>query len=293
MIANTSDLANATALIAHERANDRAFVSSLIRAAGIGRVQHGVNGGEALWMIGREAYSVILIDWELGGMHALNFVHAVRRLRDPLKRATPIVMLSGRARREDIDQARSAGVDAYIAMPVSSALLAKRLRSVIAARQAFIVSDSYVGPCRRRKIDPDYAGPWRRTEDRKVVEPMDDSRPDDGARLREAARAQVNSLLVWLAAIEERQPDALRRFLAEVQSLRRLAMQVGDPDLEKGAAALVSYVNGALPAFTAARTHLDALRHLTGAAAIDPAMRRAVAAELERMSAKAAARLKA
>lgn len=288
--AGSSAFADAAALIAHERADERAFAATIVRAAGLGRAQQAQNASEALWMLGQDRYAVMVIDWELGGMNAVQFTRAVRRLEDAEKRAVPILLLSARAGRADIDTALRAGVNSYVVKPVAPATLEKRLRPLIDNPRPFIVTDSYVGPCRRRSALDAYAGPWRRKDDAAFTAPLDDDRIDPKVLMRARARAHVDTLVLRLAAFEERAPDAMARFLSEAQSLRRVALQLGDAELEMGAAALSAYVNADHAQYEAARTHLDALRHLTSPTEIPDVMRRAVAGELTRMAAKAKAR---
>jgi DNA-binding response OmpR family regulator len=289
--ASLDAFSNASALIAHERADERAFAAELMRAVGVGRSQQAQNGSHAQWLIKEFSYDVAVIDWSLGGMGALDFVHDLRRLEDEKKRALPVMLLSARAGRADIDAAIAGGVDSFVIKPVSPAVMAKRLAAVITRPRDFITAPGYVGPCRRRGANTGYAGPFRRASDKARLEPFQTVGSTEWANLRAAASAQVDALLLRLDALEQGQPGAMDKFMRDVQALRRSAHTLNDQDLERGAAALIAYVSNGSTLFDIARTHLAALRHLTGAAGMEPALRKAVAAELERMAAKVAARL--
>ena len=62
-------------------------------------------------------------------------------------------------------EARDAGVNEFMAKPITARGVLERLALVIDHPRPFIRSDDYFGPDRRRRHDPKYAGPWRRASD--------------------------------------------------------------------------------------------------------------------------------
>ena len=52
-----------------------------------------------------------------------------------------------------------------MAKPVSARALWQRIEAVLERPRAFIRCATYVGPDRRRRSDPNYAGPERRVSD--------------------------------------------------------------------------------------------------------------------------------
>lgn len=286
------DLPDALALIGHETPSERAFAATLVRSIGIGMVRQAENGSEALWLLKQESFSVAVVDWNLGGMDVRAFIHAVRRLDAPSKRALPVVLLSTVAQRPAIDAAMAAGAASYIVKPVAPAVLAKRLKAAIAVSRDFIETPTYTGPCRRRAPKPDYTGPWRRAADKAVLVELDEPGLDPRAQLRRRARIHLDGLLLRLARIEDGHPDSVHQFEREVQNVRAVAGELQDGLLDRGAAILMKYVAGETKYFDEARAHLDALRHLTAAHALDPLQREAVGAELQRMAEKTMQRLR-
>jgi hypothetical protein len=45
-----------------------------------------------------------------------------------------------------------------------------RIAAVIDTPRPFIAARGFIGPCRRRRADPDYMGPHRRANDQTVVD---------------------------------------------------------------------------------------------------------------------------
>ena len=71
-------------------------------------------------------------------------------------------MLTGYTRVDQVRQARDAGVNEFLAKPVSVRAILSRLISVIEHPRPFVRTKSYFGPCRRRRGDDEYRGPERR-----------------------------------------------------------------------------------------------------------------------------------
>jgi two-component system chemotaxis response regulator CheY len=92
-------------------------------------------------------------------------VRSVRCSPDSPNPFVPIIMVTGRAERTFVMQARDAGVTEFVSKPVSAAKLLQRVGIVLTAPRVFIKSATYTGPDRRRRRDPDYAGPLRRASD--------------------------------------------------------------------------------------------------------------------------------
>ena len=97
-------------------------------------------------------------------MPEMTGIELVRRLKGQGFRL-PIVMITGHATLKRIAEARDAGVNEFMAKPLTARGVLERLALVIDHPRPFIRSDDYFGPDRRRRHDPKYAGPWRRASD--------------------------------------------------------------------------------------------------------------------------------
>ena len=67
-------------------------------------------------------------------------------------------------------EARDAGVNEFLAKPVTARSLIHRINLVIEHPRPFIRCSTYFGPDRRRRAEPGFKGPWRRQGDPGVVE---------------------------------------------------------------------------------------------------------------------------
>ena len=85
--------------------------------------------------------------------------------------SSDLVMLTGHTSLERVHQARDAGVNEFLAKPVSSKTILSRLVSVIEHPRPFVRTRSYFGPCRRRRRDDEYHGPERRSGQTSIIDP--------------------------------------------------------------------------------------------------------------------------
>jgi CheY-like chemotaxis protein len=87
------------------------------------------SGEAALEAAARGGYDLVLMDVTLSGMDGLEATRHIRQLPRPAG-AVPIVGISGRANAADEASARAAGMDFYLAKPVSPSALDRVLGSV-------------------------------------------------------------------------------------------------------------------------------------------------------------------
>jgi len=142
------------------------------------RLLHGL-GARRMWTVRsqRDAERAILKHRPdlLFACHRPPEIEAValsRWLRRGKVRPDAAIMLCAPELTRDLAlQARDAGIDEIIAHPVTIGAVADRIHAAIAHRRAFIRSNVYAGPCRRRRNRPGdgYIGPWRRADDAMTV----------------------------------------------------------------------------------------------------------------------------
>jgi len=79
----------------------------------------------------------------------------------------PIVMITGYSAWSRVETARDKGVTEFLIKPFTADDVAKRLASVITNPRDFIEIETFFGPDRRRRVAPNFTGPYRRKEDEK------------------------------------------------------------------------------------------------------------------------------
>ncbi|HMH65309.1 MAG TPA: response regulator [Rhizomicrobium sp.] len=154
-------------LVVDDNAHMRKLVVTILQAFGVVQV-YEADGGDRAWAILRESNpDVVVLDWVMEGMSGLDLVGMIRSNAATPNPFVPVIMLTGHTSLEYVSQARDAGVNEFIAKPVSIKTMMSRLVSVIEHPRPYVRTTGYFGPCRRRRGAEEYAGPERRSENPK------------------------------------------------------------------------------------------------------------------------------
>ena len=114
--------------------DDAPFIRDLIKKSlrnhfpGI-HIEEAVNGRKAQQMLGKQAFDLILCDWEMPELSGLELLSWCRE-QDNLK-ATPFVMVTSRGDKENVVQAIQAGVSDFIGKPFSSEQLISKVTKAL------------------------------------------------------------------------------------------------------------------------------------------------------------------
>jgi len=149
-------------MVVDDNVHMRKLVVTIVQAFGATQVVEAVDADQA-WKLMRESNpDVIFLDWVMEGISGIEFAKMVRTSPQSPNPFVPIIMLTGYTRVDQVRQARDAGVNEFLAKPVSVKVILSRLISVIEHPRPFVRTKSYFGPCRRRRGDDEYRGPERR-----------------------------------------------------------------------------------------------------------------------------------
>ena len=152
-------------LVVDDNVHMRKLVVTILQAFGAAQIYESADAQNA-WAIARETNpDVIFVDWMLEGMNGLELVRLIRTSPVSANPFVPIVMLTGYTQLDHVLQARDAGVNEFLAKPVSVKAIFSRLLSVIEHPRPYVRTTNYFGPCRRRRVRDKYAGPERRTNE--------------------------------------------------------------------------------------------------------------------------------
>lgn len=281
------DPSGLTALVLDENHYERAISLDQLRAMGFGRAIGAATTTEAWEGLRKNNPHLVLMEWIDGVADGLDFARRVRMSDDAPNRAVSIFMLTSRGALTDVELARRAGIDGYLRKPISALALQQRVRTAIVNPQPFVVTATYVGPCRRRRrADLNYHGPWRRLDDVAPSKgaPDDEEEADLKAQL---ARARVAALEACARTLQPNDAKAARDVFKAVQDLVEVGEQIGDPILVLAAKEMARYLQaqGATEnlAPEVVRTHVAALHQLVRLPHALGAERESVAQSLKRM----------
>ncbi|WP_166934062.1 response regulator [Rhizomicrobium electricum] len=151
-------------LVVDDNQHMRKLVVAVLQAVGVRDLFEAADGEHA-WRALRDTNpDIIVLDWQMDGMTGLEFARLVRNSPRSPNVYVPIIMLTGHTHVEHVRQARDAGVNEFLAKPVTVKAILSRLVNVVEHPRPFIRTKTYFGPCRRRRALTAYAGPERRKE---------------------------------------------------------------------------------------------------------------------------------
>jgi two-component system chemotaxis response regulator CheY len=149
-------------LLVDDNPHMRKIVATILQAFGVVQIFEAADV-EAAWKILRETNpDVVVTDWAMDGMNGVDFVKMIRTSAGSANPFVPVIMLTGYTSTERVRDARDAGINEFLAKPVSVKSLLTRLTAVIEHPRSFVRTKVYFGPCRRRRNIDEYKGPERR-----------------------------------------------------------------------------------------------------------------------------------
>jgi len=149
-------------MVVDDNQHMRKLVVTILQAFGVFQTSEAADGDRA-WAMLREAQpDVLFLDWQMDGMNGLELAKLIRTSSQSPNPLVPIIMLTGHTQIDHVRQARDAGVNEFLAKPVTVRAIMSRLVAVIEHPRAFVRTQAYFGPCRRRRAIGEYRGPERR-----------------------------------------------------------------------------------------------------------------------------------
>lgn len=148
----------------------RHLVVTVLKALGAKNIVEAANGRDAFAEMSAYPADIVICDWNMAPMDGLSFTREVRSGEDSPNRYVPIILLTGHTELSRVRSARDAGVNEFLAKPISATSIYSRIRSIIEKPRQFIRADQYFGPDRRRRDTKDYPGPFRRSTDESQFE---------------------------------------------------------------------------------------------------------------------------
>ncbi len=171
-------------LIVDPNAYMRGVVADSLRRLSVSNIAAAASSMEAFHVGRMFKPDIVFVDWDAGRMSGLEFTREIRRNTTGIARETPIILLAGAIDHDQLMSARQAGINEFLLKPVSAQGVLSRIEEVVLRPRKFIDSRNYVGPCRRRKEDPNFAGPWRRLTDEPPTKVATEQSKENAFKLR-------------------------------------------------------------------------------------------------------------
>lgn len=156
------DLSSLSVLVVDDNSNMRKIMRAILKSFGIRAIHEAEDGLQALRILTGREVDIIFTDLMMQPVDGLAFIRWIRTSPATPCPYVPIVMITGHATKRSLDDARMAGVTEFLAKPLNARGVMHRLNEVINNPRPFVRVGTYFGPCRRRRIDHEFAGQERR-----------------------------------------------------------------------------------------------------------------------------------
>lgn len=138
-------------LVAEDNEHFRLLVRTVLKALGIRHVEEATDGAGAFERLRAFPADLVIADWKMAPMNGLDFARAVRLDAGSPNPFLPMIMISGYADARLMADARDAGINEFMAKPISARMLMARVVVVLQRPKAFVRAGGYFGPDRRRR----------------------------------------------------------------------------------------------------------------------------------------------
>ena len=115
-------------LIVDDFSTMRRIIKNLLRDLGYTNTAEADDGKTALPLLQGGEFDFLVTDWNMPGMTGIDLLKAVRsdgRLSD-----LPVLMVTAEAKRDQIVEAATAGVNGYVVKPFTAAALQEKIEKI-------------------------------------------------------------------------------------------------------------------------------------------------------------------
>lgn len=147
-------LSNLNIMLVEDDPSMRELIRDVLTAFDIGDIRTASDGSRAFQELRYFTADIVIIDWLMSPMDGLEFLQRIRNGDDSPNPYVPIIMLTAYSDIERVKACRDAGVTEFLAKPFTPATLYSRIISVVEDQRAYVRSNDYFGPDRRRLERP-------------------------------------------------------------------------------------------------------------------------------------------
>jgi two-component system, chemotaxis family, chemotaxis protein CheY len=122
-------------LVVEDSASTRSLVRAILEdpgfsdAVGSIEVTEAQSGFDAMRLLPRARYDLIITDINMPDVNGLELIHFIRRSEQ--YRSTPLVIISTQATERDVERGRKLGADAYVPKPFTAESLREACESLL------------------------------------------------------------------------------------------------------------------------------------------------------------------
>jgi two-component system chemotaxis response regulator CheY len=115
-------------LIVDDFSTMRRIIKNLLRDLGYTNTSEADDGKTALPLLQGGDFDFLVTDWNMPGMTGIDLLKAVRA--DSKLSSLPVLMVTAEAKRDQIVEAATAGVNGYVVKPFTAAALKEKIEKI-------------------------------------------------------------------------------------------------------------------------------------------------------------------
>jgi two-component system chemotaxis response regulator CheY len=152
----SANLRNFTILLSgHDKHSDR-LLRVLFREMGFGPVDAAISAEDSTKILDSKTIDFMVVHSELTDMGMLGFITHIRHQAEKSYRRIPIITVLDNPNAHSVRHAQKAGINEFIAKPFSVGAVYRTVERLIERPRPFVISDVFVGPCRRGHGDKNH-----------------------------------------------------------------------------------------------------------------------------------------
>ena len=121
-------------LIAEDNLTMASALKYILRHMGFQHIVETNDGGEAIRMLAKNRFDLVIIDWALPSFSGVSITQWMRQ-KEPYRR-TPVIMVTTKDQPEDVLIAVESGVNEYVLKPLDKEVLRAKIKKVMAKASA-------------------------------------------------------------------------------------------------------------------------------------------------------------
>lgn len=119
------------ALVVDDNTYARAISAAALKKLGVGNVVEADGGAAAILMLMSEPFDLMLMDWYMPDVSGAGLMQVLRDPRFGAPAATPVILMTAYASRDNIARARELGVNEVLVKPFTTEQLGTALGRVL------------------------------------------------------------------------------------------------------------------------------------------------------------------
>lgn len=120
---------NMKILVVDDFSTMRRIIRNILKEIGYTNVDEADDGSTALEKLRSAKFDFVITDWNMPIMPGIELLKSIRQ--DPALKATPVLMVTAEAAKENVVIAVQAGVNNYIVKPFTATALKERIDIII------------------------------------------------------------------------------------------------------------------------------------------------------------------